>query len=222
MEWGRAETGPGLLGKCVTAYWSPSSTHNPLRHHLLSIVGRRWLGVRKNEEEGEKEGETNCCNSLFSFIVSSLARSPSLFRLWYENARVPNESLFIRSQNYTVAFSQQSSCARARAHARVRVREREEGRNIFLHSFSSLRSRRQDSFYMIFSSIFFLRLSAKSSVFNLHRYAQANFELNIVFRSLNSIYLRALRRRSISFQFFKIIFLLYREFKLAHNQLIIY
>lgn len=51
MEWGRAETGPGLLGKCVNAYWSPSSTHNPLRQHLSPLVERR------GEDEREGRGE---------------------------------------------------------------------------------------------------------------------------------------------------------------------
>lgn len=141
MEWGRAETGPGLLGKCVTAYWSSSSTHNPLRQHLSPIVERRWLalGWGNTRREGGKEGRTaggqgGQTVATVYFHLSSFPCSPSFFCPRYENARVRNEaflSLFIRPGNYIKAFSQ------PRARETDKEKEVERG-DIFLHSFSSL------------------------------------------------------------------------------------
>lgn len=95
LEWGRAETGPGLLGKCVTAYWSPSSTHNPLRQHLSPVVGRRWLAPGWGRGVGGKGAGAGRADKLlqqfiFIYRLSYACLSPppsSLASPRYENAR---------------------------------------------------------------------------------------------------------------------------------------
>lgn len=87
MEWGRAETGPGLLGKCVNAYWSPSSTHNPLRQHLSPLVERRGEDEREGRGERRRRRRKRRVDKLlqqFIFIcrLSSLPLLALLSSIW--------------------------------------------------------------------------------------------------------------------------------------------
>lgn len=122
------------LGQVYSVSVSPLIDHrHPPTTPCGSTYRRLWgEGGSRRGEEGEWEGRgperggrTNCCNSLFSFIVSRMPASPPPpLRSLARGTRmlvVQNESLSIRPRNYAMAVSRQPSAIIVRAKRQTEI-----------------------------------------------------------------------------------------------------